>query len=461
MTTWRPDPAALKRPVYQSLVSVMTDAIEAGTLAAGARLPTHRRMADDLGVSVQTVSRAYDALIRLGLIVGQVGRGTFVRSRPEPAPPYIPERREGELIDLSMLKPVAGQVHEVAMRTALHALADSMPDGMLFSFRPNVVLRRHREIAVEWLARCGIPATPDSVLITNGATPAIAAALMTALRPGELVATEAIGHHTLVPLANYLGVKLAGLPMDDEGILPDALDALCHARDVKVLFLMPTAAGPTVALMKAERRDRIADIARRHDIMIVENEAWGPLIADRPPPFAALAPERTFNVTSFTKCVLPGLRVGYLVVPERLMPASANRHLVTSWMATATVSEIAARWVADGTAAKLVDWQRQALAARHDIVRRQLGGVPYRAHPQSLHLWLPLPSAWTEDGFVQHARLHGVAIAPGSSFRIGDTDMPPAVRICIGATSETELTVGLRVIARLAESAPEPALLAI
>ncbi|KAB2861119.1 MAG: GntR family transcriptional regulator, partial [Bauldia sp.] len=99
MTMWRPDPSLIRRPAYLSLADQIARAIHDGRLANGARLPTHRRLADDLDLSVQTVSRAYEELIRRGLIAGEVGRGTFVQtSRPEPDPPYLPERL-GEVID--------------------------------------------------------------------------------------------------------------------------------------------------------------------------------------------------------------------------------------------------------------------------------------------------------------------------------------------------------------------------
>ncbi|MDP1363076.1 hypothetical protein Q6303_28175, partial [Klebsiella variicola] len=91
------------------------------------------------------------------------------------------------------------------------------------------------------------------------------------------------------------------------------------------------------------------------DIAIVESDILGPLVQDRPPPIAALAPERTLYFTSFTKTVVPGLRIGYLAAPDRYVAAVANRHLVSNWMATPMVAEIATHWVEDGTAMQLVE----------------------------------------------------------------------------------------------------------
>lgn len=452
----------LSRPRYLALVARITQAIESGQLKPGERLPTHRGLADKLGLSVQTVSRAYEELIRRGLVAGAVGRGTFVNgAKAEVSHPFIPGGLGNEIIDLSILKPVSDERHVAEMRAALHALADDLPPRTMFSFRPNAALRPHRETATLWLKRCRVETRPDNVQITNGATPGMTIALMTVARPGDVIVTEAIGHHTLTPLANYLGLRLRGVEIDGEGMIPEALDEACASGPVRAVFVMPSATGPTVAVMGAKRREALVEIARRRDLSFIENDACGPLVDDCPPPIAALAPERTFYVSSFTKCIMPGLRTGYLVVPDLLIPAFANRHLVTNWMGTPLVAELAKSWVEDGTAWELLLWQRDALKRRHDLASEILAGVPLRHHPHSLHVWMPLPRAWSEDQFVSHARLQGIAVAPGSSFAIDPAVETSAVRISVGLASLDRLQQGLEIIARLIRGAPEPALLAI
>ncbi|WP_246765130.1 MULTISPECIES: PLP-dependent aminotransferase family protein [unclassified Ensifer] len=461
MTNWRPDISQLRRPAYLSLAEQIARAIQEGHLPNGTRLLPHRKLADDLKLSVQTVSRAYDELIRRGLISGEIGRGSFVQTRPkEPEPPYLPERL-GELVDLSILKPVCEQLHLERMRGAFGWLAENLPSSSALSFRPNMVFPRHRNVAAEWLSRCGLDVSPLNISLTNGATSGMTVALMSVAPPGSTVATEAISHHTLVPLSSYLGLHLEGLPIDREGMIPEALDEACRTGVIRAVFLQPSVINPTAALMGPERRQALADVARRHDIAIIENDILGPLVEGRAPPIAAYAPERTLYVTSFTKITVPGLRIGYLAAPDRYVAAVANRHLVSNWMATPSIAEIATLWVSDGTAMELVNWQRRALGVRHAIAEEALAGLPYYTHPQSLHVWLPLPEGHTEDGFVSQARLRGVAIAPGSSFRTADQGWQPAVRISLGSTTEQELRTGLGILASLASGNPEALLLAI
>jgi DNA-binding transcriptional MocR family regulator len=461
MTIWRPNPALLRRPAYLSLADQFARAIRDGELANGARLPPHRQLAHELSLSVQTVSRAYDELIRQGLVSGEIGRGTFVRGqRREPEPPYLPQRL-GEVIDLSILKPVCEEMHLVRLREALRWLAETLPATSGLSFRPNVVFPRHRALAVEWLKHCGLSVSPLNVTLTNGATSAMTVALMTAAPPGSTAATEAIGHHTLLPLASYLGFNLEGLPIDAEGIIPEALAEACGRSNIRAVFVQPSAINPTASLMSEKRRLALVAAARKYDLVFIENDVLGPLVEDKPPPIAALAPERTFYVTSFTKITLPGLRIGYLVAPDRFAAAVANRQLVTNWMATPMVAEIASKWVEDGTALELMLWQRAALRRRHTIAAEVMGTVRYLSHPNGLHMWLPLPEGHGEERFVAQARLQGVGIAPGSSFRISDAPWRPAVRISLASTTEQELRSGLAIIGNLLLADPERFLLAI
>ncbi len=137
-----------------------------------------------------------------------------------------------------------------------------------------------------------------------------------------------------------------------------------------------------------------------------------------------------------------------------------NRHLVTNWIATPLIAEIATRWVADGTALELVRWQRGALRRRQAVAAEMLVGIPYRSHAQALHAWISLESRAAEDLFVAQARLRGVAVAPGRSFQTGASEQP-AVRISLGSTTEEELRAGLRIMTNLIHSDPEPLLLAI
>ncbi|MBC7281883.1 PLP-dependent aminotransferase family protein [Hoeflea sp.] len=462
MTIWPPKSDELRRPAYKSLADTLVRAVDAGELRSGDRLPTHRNLANDLGLSVQTVSRAYDELIRRGVIAGEVGRGTFVRAgRSDTKTPYVPDSQNETFIDFSILMPVFEPMHLAAMKQALTKLGADLPVSTVSAFRPSTALRKYNGAAEKWLARCGLVPGSQGLLMTNGNTAAMTIALMTAAGVGDLIVTEELGHHTLKALTRYLGLRIQGLETDAQGIVPAAFAAACRKSPVKAIYLMPSGLNPRALTMQVERRAELVAIARRHDVLIIENDAWGPLQPGRPAPIAAIAPERTFYFTSLTKCIMPGLRFGYLTMPEAFESAVANRHLVTNWMATPLMAEIASRWIDDGTAERLLEWQMDALGARNRLAARVLSDTPFLASPNGMHIWLPMPGSWTEEAFVAHSRLNGVAIAPGSAFEMSPTVRNHGVRICLGAETLQTLERGLAIIARLARSNPEPALLTL
>lgn len=458
MTQWRPDPARLRRPAYLSLADQFARAIADGLLPSGTKLRPHRDLAYELGLSVQTVSRAYNDLIRRGLIAGKVGSGSFVLPPAgDSNPPYIADR-SSEVIDLSILKPVSDDHHIALMRDGLHWVADNLSASSALSFRPSSVLPHHRHVAAGWLKRSGIEVAPDNIVITDGATSAITTAVMSAVPCGATLAAPALTHHLLMPLCKYLGLHLEGLACDSDGILPDSLDIAAEKGLVRAVYTQPTAINPRANVTSLARRRDIVDIARRHDLFIVENDILGDVVVGAPTPYAMLAPERVFHIRGFTKVALPGLRLAYLSAPERAAAVAANRHLVTSWMATPLMVELLSHWIEDGTLPGLVAWQREALQRRHALAQAILAGLDFSAHPQGLHVWLNLPEGVDEDQFVAQARVHGVAIASGQAFRVNDHQRRNAVRIALGTKREDDLQRGLGLVRDLLRSSPEPLL---
>jgi len=460
---WLPDKRGLTRPLHVSIANAYADAIAGGTLCEGTRLATHRQLAKALEVSIHTVGKAYDELRRRRLIAGEVGRGTYVLTQAQMlGTPWLTTRRDSRFIDLSLSRPVSGDIHVRKMHEALGGLASGLDYRTYLACRPNAGLDEHREAAVAWLARCGLESSPRNVLITNGASHGITVALTTVARPGDVVATEAIGHHGIISLAKFLGMPLLGLQCDHNGILPAAFEAACRESAVRVLFTVPTLAGPTVTLMPVTRRKKLAEIARRFDVAIIEDDASGPLMANRPPPLTSFAPQQGYYVTTFTKCLMPGLRSGYLVVPEGMVAPIVSRLIPIGWMATPLIAEIATRWVRDGTAIELLEWQREALQRRHQIATRILVGQRFIAHPQGLHLWLTLPPNWLAGELIEHAKLMGLAVAPGQAFVTEERYAQNAVRVAVGAApGEVDLARGLTSLAALLARDPEPLPLAI
>jgi DNA-binding transcriptional MocR family regulator len=453
---WRPTLTKRKGITKHKLLTerIIAD-IDADILPPHARMPTHRELARQLGVSVQTVSLSYQEAERRGYLRGEVGRGTFVRSRvTEKADRFMLDRDPGTIVDLSIIRAIYTEAHEDASRMAMRCLAQSDNSAFMRPCRPIAGLERHRAAAQAWLKGLGVEAAKDRILITNGAAHGLFLAVAAIVQPGETVLTERLTDHGIIGLANVLGFTLRGLPTDSEGILVEAFEEACAAGGVSALVLIPSLGNPTSHVMGAERRQAIAAIARRYGIYVVEDEVYKPLLETPLSSFTDLLPDLGFFVTSFTKSVLTGLRVGYLVVPPQYSIRVASIMRVTSWSATNLPAEIATLWVEDGTALKLVDLQRREVRARQALVSEILGEHIAGSHPLSLCAWLKAPPRWTEEGLVRTLAQKNIAVTPSDPFMAG-ADGAGGIRICLGGRlSHATLSRSLRTISETFDQLP-------
>lgn len=459
--TWKPVLSSSAGARYQAIADAIAAAIDSGELRPGERLPPQRDLSFRMGVSVQTVFRAYAELERRGLVSGEVGRGTYVRyANLDKVPGSIVDKREEDVLDFSTMAPIVGEKHVPALRDMLAALSKSRELESLLSHRPIVGLHHHRSLGADWLKTLGLKASAETILITNGCQHGLWVALASVTEPGDVIASDHLVDSSVITSSTILKLQLRGLASDEGGVLPDAFAALCGRERVSALCLTPTLSNPTASFMDEDRRWAIAEIARKFNVWIIEDDVFGPLVEKKPPPMAAIAPERTCYATSFSKSVMHSLRTGYLLVPEELVSRAVSRLRTTGWMSNSFVAEISCRWLSDGTTAELIAWQRQKLAQRHKMLGRALKDVKNNTHPTSLHVWLPLPGLWRTGPFVEEARRRGVLVTGPDPFIVGREADPHAVRLTIGDSvrDDDDFKRGVETLSQLLASDPEPGL---
>jgi len=453
MTMWVPRIDDRAGPRYRAIADALADDITAGRLSAGTRLPTHRFLADQLGVTVGTVTRGYLEAARRGLLSGEVGRGTFVRRA---APDEVADN--GAAVDLSHNHPPplgAGPLADVLQRT-LAALAGRADLTALLGYPADGGRSAHREAGAAWIARGGLPAAADDVLVCAGSQHALTTVMATLLQPGEKLLAEAVTYPGLKALANLLHVRLEGLPLDRDGLRPDALEDACRKGGARTLYVVPTIQNPTGSVMSEPRRREIAAIARAHGLAVIEDDIHALLAPERPRPIAAFAPERTYYLTSASKTLAPGLRVGYLLAPPGQAARLAAGVRATTWGAAPLTAEVVTAWIQDGTADALLAARRGEAAARQALAGEALAAAEYEAHPVGYHLWLHLPVPWRSEGFAAQAARRGVSVTPAEAFVVGRGAAPHAVRLCLGAPRSREaLARGLRAVADTLAGAPD------
>lgn len=453
---WRPQLAKQKGETkHAALTERIIADIDSGILKPMDRMPTHRDLARDLGLSVQTVSLSYKEAERLGYLSGEIGRGTFVKARvTDRAGRMMLDHSTNEVLDLSIIRGVYLDMHESASRDILRELSEDDNSSFMRPCRPIAGLDRHRETARDWLRSLNVDASAERILITNGAAHGIFLALSCIVRPGDVILCENLTDHGIIGLSNVLGFTLKGLPTDEEGILPEALTAACAGGGVRALVLIPTLNNPTSHVAGAQRRREIAAIAEQYGIFVVEDEVYRPMIADDLPSICDMIPDLGFFVTSFTKAVLTGLRVGYLVVPRSYCIRAASILRVTSWSGTYLAGEIATRWVENGTARKLVAIQREEARKRQQLAVDVLENHISSSHPLSLCAWLRVPPHWTEESLVRALANQKVAVTPSEPF-IAGPGHGGGIRICLGGRlDEPALVKALTTVRQTFEQLP-------
>lgn len=448
-------------PRYRTIADLIAEAVADGRLAPGEKLPPMRALAYELGVTVGTVARAYALASSHGLVGGEIGRGTYVRGRP------LRNLREGvgsvsflasaENVSIHMKSALAAPVGQTdIIGAALRRILDG-PDSSLF----NIYLApggspAQRAAAARWIGYGDFAPKADDIILCSGTQQAILTALLSATEPGDLILTEALTYHAMIAQAALMGRRVAPVDMDEEGLAPQALEAAIREEKPRAIFTIPTLQNPTTAIMSAARRAEIARIARAHEIAIIEDDIYGTLVDDRPPPIAQFHPEGTYYATSLAKSIGCGLRIGFLMPPTaKHERARAIQHAFGQTVPP-LMAELAIALIENGEGAKLVTRQKEEMRARHRIAREKLSGHDFRQHPSALHIWLRLPDKWRAHALAEAARLRGVAIAPGEDFMVGRPERASRhIRIALGQPqNRADLEQGLDVIASLLREAP-------
>ena len=436
--SWQPRSIEPGMPAYRALSRAIQADIDGGRLVAGERLPPQRDLARALGLAPGTVARAYVDAERTGLVVGHVGRGTYVADGAA-APPRqtgaripTPPLASAGSIDFSVNVPLMIDA-AATLNHAIRQLLDKADIGQLLQYQPHRGSLAHRVCGVGWLARAGVETTPESVLVTSGAQHGIFVAIAALTRPGDVVLVEQYTYPSIRSICRHLGLELVGAEMDARGMLPESVERICQTRKPKVIYCIPNNQNPTCASMDEERRAALVAIARTHDACIVEDDVYGPLHAAGTPLYM-LDPNRTIHVSSLSKTLAPGLRAGFMAVPTALIDRCADVIRSTTWMAPPLLIEIAARWIEDG-ADQVLEERRRHTASLHAIAEQHLGACGYRGHPSALHGWLELPEGEDEVSFVSQAQRLGVLVSPGALF-LASEGSSRAIRISFGAVAD-------------------------
>jgi GntR family transcriptional regulator/MocR family aminotransferase len=468
------DPGS-QTPLYQQLFDAIAGLIDRGALADGHRLPPTRALAQRLGAHRNTVVRAYRELEDAGFVVSTVGRGTFVQ-RPEggiaaapAAPPSASGIAWGSLMSrASGVEPLRRAERFAQAVAGVHAIHlsrlvpsdDLFPDQLFrrcldhvlstlgaraLGYAPRTGVARLREQIAADLVHQGVSTTPDDVLITSGSQHALDLLARVLVNPGDALIVNTATFTGALSAFTAAGARMLTVPSDEEGPELPALERLGRVG-AKALYLMPGCQNPTGHSISLQRRKGVVEWSRRNGVPIIEDDYLSDLHLDGEPP----PPLRAFDgdviyVGTYSKKLIPALRVGYVVAPPavraRLEPLKQASDMGSALIQYALAEFLERGYLRAHLSRTLPEYRKRRDALEQSLRQHLPEGVRFRRPSSGLILWVPLPGGVDPQAVFEAARELGVLVMPSSMNRAGDT-VEPGVRLTFCAESAEKLAEG-------------------
>lgn len=422
-------------PAYQLIPELIAQDLQSGRLAPRERLPPLRDLASQLDLNYTTVVRGFAEARERGLIVSRPGLGSFVRGSFIGLP-----LRAGTGAEMTMNMPPELSEHP-AIQRAQEQAARSMAQASfqdLMRYQDFGGGTRDRHLAAQWMAQWVPEAVPERLLVAPGIHSVLLALTSLLVKPGQSLCVEPLVYPGIKAIAAQLGTRLHPLSMDEQGLIPESFEAACKSLPVGALYLCPNLHNPTTATLPIRRREQLADIALRHSVPIIEDDAYGMLPTAVPPPLIEFAPELTYYISGLSKWLGAGVRTAHV-----LAPTSATHQRVagalraTTVMASPLINHVVSGWFEQGHGAEVLAAVREECQWRSQIIRTHLATHGVRTQPNGFHAWLPLQTR--DDGhciasdMAEKLRSLGVAAVAGSTF-CTDRNPPEGLRLCLGGS---------------------------
>jgi DNA-binding transcriptional MocR family regulator len=439
-------------PRYVQLADFIERALNEGALLPGDRLPPQRRVAELLKVDLTTVTRGYDEAKRRHLLEGRGARGTYAAA---------PKVDLHQALDLSMNipPPPAGLDFGDLLKRGLAQVLLRSDTDLLMTYHLGGGSMADRAAAALWLRPVLPRVDTGQLLVCPGAQAALAALILALTGHGDALAAEPAIYPGLRAAAAQLGRRVVSVPVDAEGMLPDLLEKACRQHRVRAVYLNPTLQNPTARTMPEQRRRALLLVAARCGVQIIEDDPYSLLATDAPPPLAQLLPAQVCYVATLSKCLAPGLRTAYVVMPDPLLRERFLTALRSfSLMVPPLTTSLATQWIHDGSAQQLLEGIRQEAAARRalsDTILARTG----TGTADGIHLWLQLPGYWNAQALAFAAQAQGVAVASSTMFydgaKVPGAILPGAIRVSLGSIRErAHLAAALKKLALLLSQRP-------
>ena len=443
---WVPEVSNSSAERYVAIAESIGEGIKSGRLKAGQRLPPQRLLAYTLGFNPGTVHKAYRLAMKRGWIVGEVGRGSFVRGSAAGSVAWPNENPYDRSIDFCDNYPCPIRTGSL-LRKHLVAAGDAPYFGNLLQYQQNSAWSVHKSVACAWIMRFGVEAHDQNLLITCGALHAGFISLLTLCRAGDTILTEEFTSQAIKGAAARLKLRIRGVRMDRNGMIPEHLEELLRKEKFAAAYLVPTLHNPTATVLSVSRRRRVAELFSSYNVPFIEDDIFAPLLVEAAPPISSFASDLGFYVAGLSKAIAPGLRLAFLRVPDRYYQDALANLRITTWLASPLLMEMASNSISSGDADKIIEAQKMEIAKRQSMANRMLADYNLSSHRDALHLWLKLPEPWRASQFKDELAKREVLVLSSDAFAIERSNQTHAIRISLGTPpSENKVMEGLKII---------------
>lgn len=443
--SWLPKKPKNNKTLFLDIAEQLEEDIRNGVLLPGTKLPPQRELADYLDINVSTIKRAFKVCEDKGLLSGRVGSGTFVVYGALANIHLTPNYDVQRLIEMGSVFPEITS-HEESKILIRSILADPDLDSLFQYGRPEGLLWQ-KQAALKLIKDSGCETTVERLLPASGGQNAIAAILAGLFKPGDRIGTDPLTYPGFKSAAKMLGIQLVPIRHENNEMSEEGLIYAYKNEKIKGVYIMPDYQNPTTHIMSQPCRKMVAGISKKYNLIIIEDGIHSLLNEHTQKAVANYAPEQTIYIASFSKTVAPGLRLAYLVIPEKYITALSDALYNINLTLSPFLMELASRMIASDEADRLIKTHRRFNKHRNAIANRYLAQYKLLGSDECLFRWLLLPEKFSGEQFEKLTFNAGVSVYASERFAVGNVKPPNAVRIAVSApNSDEELKRALNIL---------------
>lgn len=449
--TWKPNKDQLTAPLYRSIADLLELDIINGYLAPNTKLPPQRELADYLDINLSTITRAFKICELKGLIYGTTGKGTFVSPNAGSTISIADIKIEKSYVDLGIIKPY-DETNSIVSEATKNVLAKGYLEKLLDYGNP-LGTPYQRMSGVKWLKKYNMDININNIAITSGAQNALTLTLISLFRSGDKIAVDMHTYPNFIELANMLNIQLIPIEGDLFGMNPEELDAQCKLNNIQGIYLIPSCNNPTAILMNMGRRKELAKVIKRNNLILIEDAIFSFIAPANYMPITSFIPEQSIYISSISKSLCPGMRVAFMVYPEKYSSNIIRGIYNINIKTPALNTEIIAELINTGMADKIVEEKISLSKERNEIYKKYFNIENPNENPNSFFRLLPLDQRFDADQFEKYALDHGVHIYHSNRFLVGNYENRQFLRVSLSSpSSSSELETGLNILKNLLDN---------